>query len=1314
MKIFRRTVALFLILTFLVALSAMAVSGSGAYDPDAQNQSSTAQPSTSDGRNSKVVSVLYDNSKSMKSFKRQAYALYSLQMLASLLDAERDTLVITPMNCGTGADPINRDMENSITVNLKAPNLEEEIARVLSDPKLRLTGNTPESPLELAVNWLEENGLKDSDNLVYAEEGLEHWLVILTDGSFDHTIKEQTPAWTDWDSWKSLTDEERTNQAVEHYISDFPSLRTIYISFGGGVDMTKDSYLQDKYSFTPYFAASSDGLVKQLCGLSNQISGRYSLDEDDFAVSGSTVTVDLNKIPFSLRSISIIAQNCGATISGVTYNGAAVTDSSMSQKNTINTEVVDAAIDADTTIPKDEKEIQKLKMKNGYSAVINGSPTFSGGTLVIEFSGTVDKDNVTIMAEPALNIVPIVEYQKKNDTTTWTPIDADEAAQYINEHLTEGDKLRINYKVVSQNGAEVDINAIFDDVDVSITYARGSHETNQAIPLVIGNNEIAITVSVMGGTYKMYASIRCIVEANPEAYKVDAQCNGATTYFDPSMEIVYTVFSDNMPVGKDELESRYTWEIQLYDPDGKSFYKYPYDSASGEPDPEYIKNVEIDGHGKIKVTVSPKLDVYGENYTVVFKVFSEYGISRTKKIEFDYVKPSITVDVSGTEEVKHSNTDATVTFTVKADGTPLTKEQVDKFDLSTTVTGPDGSEIGAAETVGADGRISYSFSIDKNLYGKCRVEFGISDENGVGGSAEHVVKYYPDKTGGSFKIEIDAPTSLPASSVTFPVKVKVIADGRQLDKDDLENYVWTLVGNGPEGQIEFDTQVASDGTVTADVDLTGAQFGAYKFNFVISFSDDYSERAECSVAFKPTSLELLVIDGDISLSEHQLTINERPITFGLKLDGRNSSFANELFSYTLKVGGVDVTAYTTLGESTLTYIPRAEHLGAMASIGQRTVTLTVTWNPALDLSDLNDSESVTLSITDVVYLIEWIGGSSRPVDRFDIKDSAAELRFRILRDGVPMPKSELQTALKDKTLSIKDKKGTFTKQLWLPTGANVSIEGDGDDTVVVYKVVNDIPVVGTFLAMLIFNGDKPIEVSFRGQNETGEFTFAPSGIFEYVWRILVILFVLYLALYVIGFFNGKCKSVKEGTLLCIKFGVRGAAPVEIRASSFTKMNFSFWKKYRWHVWRFLPVRFFCFGNKEQMRFWYHQPALEGKGGFSIGLTKNGKTCIKCSKDFIKLAKGGIGTPAYTELNNLCTKLKTYNGKFPGFDNPPKNDDLRAVLALPADPESHIIPKNTAVTIGDGDFFARVKIDKIKHKVVIVGGVFTYVGHKGRK
>ena len=122
-----------------------------------------------------------------------------------------------------------------------------------------------------------------------------------------------------------------------------------------------------------------------------------------------------------------------------------------------------------------------------------------------------------------------------------------------------------------------------------------------------------------------------------------------------------------MPVGKDELERRYTWEIQLYDPDGKSFYKYPYDSASGEPDPEYIKNVEIDGHGKIKVTVSPKLDVYGENYAVVFKVFSEYGISRTKKIEFDYVKPSITVDVSGTEEVKHSNTDATVTFTVKAD-----------------------------------------------------------------------------------------------------------------------------------------------------------------------------------------------------------------------------------------------------------------------------------------------------------------------------------------------------------------------------------------------------------------------------------------------------------------------------------------------------------------------------------------------------------------------------------------------------------------------------------------------------------------------
>ena len=1270
MKIFRRTVALFLILTFLLTLSAMAVSGSGA-----QDQTNTPQSNSSEVRyTKKVVSVLYDNSDSMIG-DGQMYAMYAMQMLVSLL-SERDELIITPMNDYrkendknfSYSQSQNDSMDLSIEVDLAAKDRNAEVVRVMNDPALNLYGRTPDSPIGITIDWLEQKGLKDSQNLASSDENVEHWLIVLTDGAFNA----QPSWWTDGAAWSGSDDQYKTNKIIEHHIADFPSLKTIYISFAGGVDLRNDSYLSDRFSVTPYFAPTGVELVTELCKVSNQISGRYTLDGDKFSIDGNTVTIDLNKIDFSLKSLSVIAQDCGATLEEVRYNGEPISADLITQESIIKSNMRPGV---------------DLGMRDGYSAVINGDSFFLGGRLEMKFSGPVEKEKISIMAEPALSIVPFVEFQKKNETT-WTAVDAEEAAQYINENLIKDDKVRVTYKVIEQaGGTEIDIQNVFSDVESTITYAKKSFAVGEAIPLEIGNNEIAVSVGVMGGAYKMYSSIRCIIEANPEAYKVVGTVGDSISYFGGAASASYVVYAGGYSLDQAELGGGYRWVLELTCPDGS------------------VKEIptSVNSSGIISANITATPGLFGQ-YKATFKVYSPFSISRSHTQHLNYAKPNITIEASGTDEVKYSNTAANVTFTVKADGIPLTAAQLDTFDWDVTAKNPDGTAISVSKSVGSGGKINCSFSIDKSQYGKCSVNFEMTDDGGVGGSLTKIIKYYPDKTGNNFRIEVDAPTSLSANDVSFAVEYKVFAEGRQMNFSELSKYPWALTHTDPNGvkTVLADSAnpsgvtIGTDGTITLGRDLTGCDFGAYGFEFAISFSDDYAETKACDVNYFPGKAEIIVIDGDLSLSEHQLTINERPMTFALELDGNASSFANKIFTYTLKVGGVDVTAYATLDGEKLVYVPRAEHLGAMASLGQRTVTLSVNFKDP-SFSALNTSESVTLGITEVIYLIEWIDGSNKPVDRFDIEGSDASLRFRILRDGTPMPKAELEEALNNKSLSIKDKKGTFSKQFWLPTGADISVEGDGDDTVVVYRVVNDIPIVGTFLAMLIFNGDKPIEVSFHGENEVGIFSFAPSGAFAYIWRVLVILFVIYLLFYIIGFFNGKCKSIRKGTYVEISFPSSDSKAVSIDSAQ--KINFTFWERYSWHIWRFLPIRFFCFGKREQMKFWYHQPEKE-LGGVTIGLSKRGSEYIKFSDDeHIEVKKVANGTPAAKSMSELIDALGVYRDATPEFANPVKSGELRGVMQKL--PKEEIIPAEQEQVARDRYFATLNRPGKVSTVVFFV-------------
>lgn len=637
MKLRKKTLVLVLTLCLLFQMLAGTVNAAGTGDEARYTQ--------------KIVSVLYDNSGSMDSDNKYEYAHYAIQMLMSLL-SEKDVLVITPMNAPNGVAVT--DTSSSVEINLGKKDRKGEIDKALSSSFLanEPKGMTPGASIAVAVEHLVDRGMVKKDDLIGLQKAgdKEYWLVILTDGSFD----EQTAT-------RSADD------VVEPYITDYSALQTIFLSFGSSAPDLTGCELSQTMPFTPYKAAKSSEIIEVIQKIANQLTGRYTLAPSSYTVSGSRVTIDLNKYEYSLNSISVTAQNCGATLKSAKYNGKSI----------------------DILQPCVITANDKLKMKTGYTAVMKGDPYLSGGVLELEFSANVS--NFSVLVEPALYIEPYLEYE---DGSNW--IEAD--MQYINSHLSEKDQIRVGYRVYEKaSGKPIDLAKIFGETQTNVTYANNSYRVGDPIPLVVGNNELGISVSVMDGTYTMYASMLCIIERNPDYYRVEASYNDMLRTDAPKTSITYTVYADNVPVSAAAL-STYDWEVVAVAPDGS---EYPIKASAGSD-------------GKINATLDASSGAYGM-YKVNMRVVSEYGMARTHEAQIKYYPLSIETKVTANETMSltqhqiEGNTKA-ITFLLTAEGrsfdfaSPLVsyKVEVEGTDVTDFAT-VDGNVLSYVPQAGAFG-----------------------------------------------------------------------------------------------------------------------------------------------------------------------------------------------------------------------------------------------------------------------------------------------------------------------------------------------------------------------------------------------------------------------------------------------------------------------------------------------------------------------------------------------------------------------------------------------------------------------------------
>ena len=528
----------------------------------------------------KIVSVVFDDSGSMsgrvesiKGGKNSKYELakYSLQFLVGLLGTN-DELVIVPMNEGV-----------RIPVDLKQTDRRNEIdSKVVNNSKINCSGwETPAVSVENALKVLEEKGLKRKDDTLQEETNVEYWLVMLTDGNFSGGKK--------------------TEDVVESGIKKYNGLNTVYLSFGDdAVDLTgEDLPLNTNYPFSAYCVRDAAKLSSAMQQVANKMSGRFGMSESGYSVEKNKVTIDLSSCNFSVNSVSVIAQDCGAVMTLATYNGKAV---GVVQYSTLS-------------------DCNLSGFKEGYIGVLKADALFNGGKLEIIFDKRVDKENITIMLEPAVYIVPYLKYFNGTD---WERTDM----QYINSHLVPKDEIKVCYDAISAaDGNKININEIFGQPVEKVTYCGDRYGIDQPIKLVKGNNTIDVSVSLMDGAFSMYASMLCCIEDNPLYYRVEGTCKTGEGEEYKKAFAVFTIFADNFPLGYEDAKN-YEYEVVIVYPDGRS---------------EKISSL-MKGDGKIYAEYQGAENDFGI-YKFTAKVKSkESGLTRTGSTSISFAPKTLTVN----------------------------------------------------------------------------------------------------------------------------------------------------------------------------------------------------------------------------------------------------------------------------------------------------------------------------------------------------------------------------------------------------------------------------------------------------------------------------------------------------------------------------------------------------------------------------------------------------------------------------------------------------------------------------------------------
>lgn len=550
----------------------------------------------------KIVSVVYDDSGSMKSDNKWPFANYAMQTFCGMLNSE-DQLFISYMSEAYN----NPDYEPN-RIDLSSDKIQSSVESIKSHTEY---GQTPYGAVQAAYNKL----LDTPD----ANPNTQYWLVILTDGDFNDGII------------KNSKDPDQLTEKFEEYVAkpmpNGSNLQVTYFAIGDGA--TKVPAQEEKGIHT--FSCTKDSeIIQTMSDIADKISGRTRLASTEItAIDDKTIQFSSS---ISLLNIAVLAQKTDAKIVSATYS---------------NEVGIPISRKADLSFSEFEG---KLYPDLNSSAYLLGDTNkiIGAGTYKIVFDKSVNKNDVVVLFEPAL------ETRIKVTVNGKEVVDLSELS-----NTSENDKLTVSCDLYEMNSdKKIDPTILPENTSYDIYIYEDDVETEHISGVsaeiknyVLKNKPTKIKAAVQ---IENFNPIECTKKFTPKAYSPPDVYSITASHDDGVKSIKYDDISKNQ-----QLKIRFTLSINgetVKDPEvvrslNPEVTAYP-DGNEGETKiendgsitftPKKAK-IEVNNSGSFDVTVSCRIDngtseaEASETYSVLisdYAVIPKGSSGSVKKTEF--------------------------------------------------------------------------------------------------------------------------------------------------------------------------------------------------------------------------------------------------------------------------------------------------------------------------------------------------------------------------------------------------------------------------------------------------------------------------------------------------------------------------------------------------------------------------------------------------------------------------------------------------------------------------------------------------------
>ncbi|MDC2866564.1 vWA domain-containing protein [Bacillus sp. BP-3] len=322
----------------------------------------------------RVVSLVYDDSGSMRNNDRWKYANYALQSLIALLD-EKDTFSYVPMS----------HPAEGISVSLGNNKRQGEIDKIQTWNE---QANTPFQSVETAIQSMKRE--------VQANAKREFWLIVLTDGAFNELEK------------KDDSEKKRISETLSKFKKEMEakkvSLHAVLITMEENLGAQEQVQMN---IFKEIWKQQTNGIVLPTSGEDGVIhsvnqAAAFIANRDPFSSVEEAVKTNIvgNKIeittPFPLKRITLVDQS--------------------SQKVPYRIQNIKGSLQLQSKF-----SIQApagMGLYGGITQIMSkNNAVIEPGAYIVDIDQVVAKENMKVLVEPALDYT-ISTYEKEQKKTT--------------------------------------------------------------------------------------------------------------------------------------------------------------------------------------------------------------------------------------------------------------------------------------------------------------------------------------------------------------------------------------------------------------------------------------------------------------------------------------------------------------------------------------------------------------------------------------------------------------------------------------------------------------------------------------------------------------------------------------------------------------------------------------------------------------------------------------------------------------------------------------------------------------------------------